>query len=358
MNYAKTCIAGLTTALLCVSAAYAQTLPGYSHDSDVKTWNADWMSTLNTNTKLHQLSIPGTHDSLALSWGDAVQTQSMSLDSQLISGIRFLDVRLMHVGGLFVISHGITYQGTSLNNVLQTLTVFLAAHPGETVFMRVKKENDTLATTDFETTWLAYWNNYSNLFWHYTTDDPAVGQTRGKVVVFQDFTANGRYGIDWSGSNMHKQDEYSVSQTSDLYSKWTSVKDKLFQANALTPFCINGFCLPLTPGANPEGIFVNFLSGSGGVFPYFVASGKSSPGTGAPRLLTGRTTPLWNSWPDFPRVNCFWGTCSIAYEGTNNLTYNWLNASQKQRVGIIMADFPGPGLIEKVIQLNNGFRNY
>ena len=97
-------------------------------------------------------------------------------------------------------------------------------------------------------------------------------------------------------------------------------------------------------------IYINFLSGSGGSFPYFVASGKSSPEDNAPLLLTGLTTPGWKKkYPDFPRVSCALGICSIAFLGTNILTSERLTS---KRVGIIMADFPGKGLINDVIKCN------
>lgn len=59
---------------------------------------------------------------------------------------------------------------------------------------------------------------------------------------------------------------------------------------------------------------LTFWTGSVGSFPYFVASGKSSPQNGAPRLATGLTTPGFKKYyPDFPRVACFIGICTIAF---------------------------------------------
>jgi 1-phosphatidylinositol phosphodiesterase len=104
---------------------------------------------------------------------------------------------------------------------------------------------------------------------------------------------------------------------------------------------------------------VNFLNGEGHALPYFVASGKSSPGTNDPLLATGATqTGSFNrdKWPDFPRVSCFLGTCTIAFLGTNQLTVNWLNSHPTARTGIVYADFPGPDLINKVIQTNSSWK--
>src|SRR5438874_2499396 len=67
--------------------------PGYSHDSSIGYNNSDWMGALPDQLRLSELSIPGTHDSMSFHGGDAVQTQSMPLSTQLESGIRVLDIR-------------------------------------------------------------------------------------------------------------------------------------------------------------------------------------------------------------------------------------------------------------------------
>ena len=73
--------------------------------------------------------------------------------------------------------------------------------------------------------------------------------------------------------------------------------------------------------------------------------------------MTGETTPGWNNYPDFPRVNCFLGICSIEFYGTNYLTSNWLTntVGTHQQVGIIMADFPGSILIWQIAARNNPY---
>lgn len=120
-----------------------------------------------------------------------------------------------------------------------------------------------------------------------------------------------------------------------MYSKWLKVKAQLIKASK-----------------NKQD-YINFLSGSIGSFPYFVASGHSSPETKAPRLLTGLTTPGWNNtYPDFPRVSCFIGICSIAFEGVNTLTKNYIINNKLNYVGIVVADFPGSGLINAIIDTN------
>jgi 1-phosphatidylinositol phosphodiesterase len=359
---AITGIAALATISFLTSAtpAFAGAEPGYSHDSSPTYFQTYWMSNLPDSLKLSYMSIPGTHDSMAQIGGDSVQTQSMDLNMQLYAGIRVVDIRILFQFNQFSLSHGIIPQPGNFDSVMQTVSEFLNNFPRETVLMRVREEMNGLGNTiSFEDAFKIYWTRYSHVFWQNPNHEtnPTLGEMRGKVVVLRNFTANGSYGLDYG--SFHAQDNYNLNTNWDLYNKWTEVKNQLEQANAVGTYCAINICVTADPG-NKNIQMINYLSGATGVFPYFVASGKSSPGTSAPRLATGETTPGWNNWPDFPRVDCVFGICTIAFEGTNNLTYNWLTASQKLRVGIIMADFPGYGLIQKVIEVNQeavaGFR--
>jgi 1-phosphatidylinositol phosphodiesterase len=265
----------------------------------------------------------------------------MSLPNQLESGVRVLDIRCRHIQDVFAIHHGSVFQGTYFGDVLATVVNFLKDHPGETVLMRVKEEYDAANNTrSFEETFSKrYWEPNKTYMWQGTSSNPTLGDLRGKIVILQNFSASQTYGIPYDSFSI--QDDYKLNSNWDLYDKWTKVKKQLAAANS----------------GDSATKYMNYLSGANGSFPYFVASGHSNPKTGAPRLATGKTTPGWKGWRDFPRVNCALGICTIAFEGTNILTYERLGDDYKNRVGIIMADFPGPGLIERTIKLNNKFKN-
>ena len=316
----------------------------YSHDKETGSCNPDWMSGLSDDTCMSEISIPGTHDTMAQYGGDSAQCQSVSLSDQLEAGIRFIDIRCRHITDVFAIHHGVVYQNCSFGEVLDAVSEFLNAHPTETIYMRVKEEYEPSNNTrTFEETFRdAYWNARQSLFWK--PDEcachcnPKLELTRGKIVVLQDFNANEIYGVKWGTLNV--QDDYVLSSNWDLYDKWEKVKKQLDNANR---------------NKESKNIYVNFLSGSTGSFPYFVASGQSSPQTDAPRLLTGRTTPGWkDSWVDFPRVGCFCGICSIAFEGTNILAAERIGKDREfnSHVGIVVADFPARDLIDRIISLN------
>ncbi|MBP5503839.1 MAG: phosphatidylinositol-specific phospholipase C [Bacteroidales bacterium] len=316
---------------------------GYCHDDSIGIDKHDWMSKLDGNLHMSELSLPGTHDSMSFYGGDSVQCQSVSLRSQLDSGIRVLDIRCRHIADIFAIHHGVVFQKVYFGEVLDVVTAFLHKNPNETIYMRIKEEyNPDNTTRSFEETFKrAYWEPRPNLFWKPTNNNPTLSETRGKVVVLQNFTSEETFGIKWDSDHFNIQDDYKLNTNWDLYNKWTYVKDFLYAANNSDP--------------SQRKTFINFLSGSTGSFPYFVASGQSSHGTNDPRLLTGRTTPGWkDSWPDFPRIGCFLGICSIAFEGTNILSAGRIGKGKEfdKYVGMVMSDFPGKDLINAIISLN------
>ena len=309
----------------------------YTHKQTSGTSNPDWMKNLDSSLPLSNISMPGTHDTMSYYGGDIVQTQSLSLREQMNSGIRALDIRCRHINNIFAIHHGSVYQKANFNDVLKEVKSFLNGHGNETIVMRVKEEYKPEGNSrSFADTFNWYAGQYPGLFWKYDGNyNPLLSQIRGKVVLLQDFKADPPVGIAWYPP-VTVQDDYAFKNNWDLYKKWETVKRYLNNANTDTQ----------------DRIYINFLSGSGGSFPYFVASGKSSPGDNAPLLSTGKVTTSKNIWPDFPRVACVGKLCTIAFLGTNMLTSDRL--SNYQHVGIIMADFPGKQLIQKVIA-RNGF---
>jgi 1-phosphatidylinositol phosphodiesterase len=202
------------------------------------------------------------------------------------------------------------------------------------------KEDDSPAenTRNMLETLDAYLNGRSR-FLQTNNRDITLDQARGRFIIMSDNGAFDPRGISYGSSNI--QDAYSLGTNWDLYSKWEKVRDHLHRAK----------------DGDSNTFYINYLSGSGGSFPYFVASGHSDPGTSASRLSTGRTTPGWkNSYPDFPRTGCFIGICTISFEGTNILARdrikNFNKSKQPRTVGIIVADFPGDDLIQEIVNNN------
>ncbi len=340
----------------------------YSHRAGPKANNRGWMGALRNDLRLSDLTIPGTHESMSLHGTDYVKNQTMDLWSQLVSGVRVLDIRCAIVeirnpteppGAFFNIYHGIIYQKANFDDVLRTVVEFLRQNRGETVLMRVKQER-TNDPDRFEDVFRRrYWDKkeYKDHFWKWTSENPTLGELRSKIVVLQDFarwqcnapSPKAEFGLCYN--SFLDQDYFALNGNEDLYNKWEKVKKHLADANEDTP-------------ENNDKKYINYLSGgtnssnplaAGLPFPYFVVSGHWNPATGADRLAT--TYAAFNNqdrYPDFPRLHsAFFGIKYIYYEGTNTLVYGAIRPPwYTRRVGIIMTDFPGGGLINRIICIN------
>lgn len=324
---------------LSANSALAHNNGAYSHDSGAVGSNPGWMAQVDDGTRLSELNLPGTHDTMSIKSGDIWQNQTMTLREQLDSGIRVLDLRTRYTGGTdFTMHHGMINQDTDFGaDVLHVIDAFLDTNPSETVIFRLTPTDESDSTDkSYEEVLAELISQYGGgRHWQEDSDNPTLADMRGKFVIL-DQGITGDWGINYWSQDI--QDDYSMGTNWDLHSKWESVKAHMEKAE-------NG---------SRDTLYMNYLSASGGSFPYFVASGHSSHGTSAPRLATGLTTPGWNSsYPDFPRVSCFIGICTIAFEGTNILTADYIANGKTDFVGMVMADFPGERLIKNIINLND-----
>lgn len=296
------------------------------------------MSKLSDNTGFTQLSLPGTHNTMAYKGCNTLHCKcnSINLLGQLKSGIRALDIRCRHFHNACTIHHGMEYLESNLDDVLGTIRTFLKSNPKEVVFMRLKNEHKAEGNSrTYDDTWQWYNSRYSDIMSsHIPESNPTLGQVRGKLLV-----------LHGSGnSKPYIQDEYKVSDWTKLYDKWKHVKIHLIKTN----------------GQKDSGnIYINFLSGASSNFihvnPWFVASGFSSTSTYSPCMSTGLTTFTHKStWPDFPRVACALGGCTICYKGINILFGEMLK-KHNYHTGIVFMDFPGKDLIEAIINQNDFF---
>lgn len=321
--------------------------PIYAH-YDTAYWNegkkaqvrSGWMDWLPNDRMLSELSLPGTHDTMAwradLFGLDIARTQTMTLEDQLISGIRVIDIRAKYDNGKkFPIYHGITDLKVDFEEVLSTIKDFLKKNPTEFILMRFSQENSSASNREMAELFLSYYSKYQEIFFKGDFYNPTVGEMRGKLVLLSNVISLNGYGINYK--SLVTQDDYYLATNWDLYSKWEKIKNHLNR----------------TDNIYFDNVYMNYLTASGGVFPYFVASGHASPQTNAARLATGLTEPgFWYKYPDFPRGNWFGVIATIYFEGTNTLTANFLNDNKIRRSGIIMADFPGERLINAIIECN------
>ncbi|MEU2832791.1 phosphatidylinositol-specific phospholipase C [Streptomyces lavendulae] len=171
----------------------------------------DWMAGLADSTPLQRMTIPGTHDSGATKGGLYVACQNTSIAQQLDSGIRFLDVRCRVTGGSFAIHHAAFFQDLMFGDVLVACWNFLAAHPSETVLMRVKQEYSEESDATFRAVFDDYLDHrgWRPLFRIADTLPVSLGQARGKVVLLAD--NGGLPGLRYADGNVFDvQDDYNT----------------------------------------------------------------------------------------------------------------------------------------------------
>jgi hypothetical protein len=321
-------------------ALIAAPQPALAADASYRTLsgasNPDWMAGLADGTSLAALSIPGTHETMSIHGGGYVQTQENYGDSggtlaaQLAAGIRMIDVRArVNTGNTFTIHHGATYQNANFDDVLNTLATFLGAHSRETVVLRFKQEctgelgscTDATGQSAFPDVFDGYVARRPALFWTPSVTRataaamPTLGAIRGKVVLaVMNGPRGGRFGnyglaqfSGWNdGSSTYVQDEYNVGNIGAIATKRDQVRR----------------FLDATSAGDPTKMYVNFTSGAS-IFaqPQWVAGG------------------------------------ALGTQGVNPFLLTYLNEGPEVhtpvvRTGAVLMDFPGGGLINKIISYN------
>ncbi|MFF3629030.1 phosphatidylinositol-specific phospholipase C [Streptomyces sp. NPDC002164] len=256
----------------------------------------EWMGVLPDATALQRLTVPGSHDSGARYGGPWTECQNTSIADQLSSGIRFLDVRCRVTGGSFAIHHGASYQNMMFGDVLGACWDFLAAHPTETVLMRVKQEY----SEESDATFRAVFDDYLDVrgwrpLFRIDPAFPSLGQARGKVVLLAD--NGGLPGVRYADPALFDiQDDYMA----EPFAKYPKVEAQFRKA-----------------ARQPGKLYMNYVS-TAALLP-----------------------PRWNADRLNPQVHSF-------LDGSE--------ASGWTGLGIVPLDFPATrsGLVESLIRHNPG----
>jgi 1-phosphatidylinositol phosphodiesterase len=199
---------------------------------------SNWMSQLDDNLLIHQLSIPGTHDSgtAKISAGPS-HTQNFGISRQLADGIRFLDIRVAEnssksAADPLQVNHGSVSCDITFGSVLNDCRDFLAANPSEIILMLVNDAHDKKDLTAYNGFAIYLKNDaYKNLF--YLNPTPGqLSQIRGKILLMHRFTAPAgvNLGLDYqkwgnnsatfeittpAGQITHIEDEYKEHNVGD-----------------------------------------------------------------------------------------------------------------------------------------------
>lgn len=161
-----------------------------------------WMSHVDDDKYLDELSIPGTHDSGTCSVDNDTEPQSSQvkcqqdyIPTQLLEGIRYFDIRLGK-GNDPGICHGDFYllkkdgYYLHLSDVIGYFKTFLSENPREALIMLASRGNDEATDDSVTTAFAKVMADNPDLF--YTSSRvPTLGEVRGKIVLLRRFRLDG-----------------------------------------------------------------------------------------------------------------------------------------------------------------------
>ena len=261
----------------------------------------NWMNYLNPNTKLKDITMPGTHNSTAI-YGLTFYkfktnkipfaiTQSWNLENQLKGGIRFFDLRLRVINNTLRAQHGPINEILTFDIILKTFYNFLLSYPSEFILMSIQKEyDDEKSNKTIDDLYKEYIINYKNVIINFNNllYKETVKNLREKIIFLNAFHKR----LDRQ-SEFFVQNDWVVNYSSEIKKKNKKIK-RLFN-RAITYI-------------NDNKLYINYLSGSS----------------------------------DYLMVT----PSKIAYN-TNKEVFKY-----KGRLGIVACDFPGEGLIYHLICQN------
>lgn len=345
------------------------------------------MKNIPVDINLGEVSLPGTHDSMAqydpvsgcCGSDISAQTQGLTLLQQLNAGIRYIDVRAgcYVVPGqsapVWLLQHGpmplfnpVTHDPTNaINDVMEVLKTFLTAHPSETVIMAFGKDGiktgpftipvpgvDSTKTCDNYTEAFQdrIYTPYKSLFWdnggqEFTsaTQAPKLSAARGHVILEQTFfdfkyPLVGLYADSYyCGTN--RCIDPSVLNTFDQYANyadtiWSRAKPHLDAAN-------HAIIYPQTDPTPPV--------------PHNAALWRTDiNGASCFALIAPCESYTPHSFvSNSPHSNAFGQNFTTGYiKGTNQQALSYLLSGSLGAVGTLAMDYPSPALIDAVIALN------
>ena len=150
----------------------------------VKTDASNWMSKLNKNTKITELSIPGSHDSGATHsiLDIAGKCQDLSIVDQLNIGVRYFDIRLQLVSNEFEVVHSFVQQNLKFESVMNDISNFVRDNPYEFVFLSIKEEVKAISSNKkFEDVLKTDLSKYEPYISYEDTLPETVWDARGKI---------------------------------------------------------------------------------------------------------------------------------------------------------------------------------
>ena len=195
-------------------------------DLDLGIGGSDWMSCIDGNMSITNISIPGTHDSgtyafesirwtlpIAYLWATC---QTYTLYEQLSVGIRYLDLRIGIYDNKAYICHG-KYAGKplctdlTLKNAVNQIRVFLMEHRYEAVICHFRSE---YPDQEMQVAAAVERELYDDINKDYVWDEarlPQLKEVRGKLIYWKFYSSSSRGAyVHWDTLSDGKTGESSL----------------------------------------------------------------------------------------------------------------------------------------------------
>jgi len=224
------------------------------------------MSGIDDLVSIHQLSIPGSHESCSM-FGAVSKCQNLGLIWQLARGVRFLDVRCKYVSDddpnlFFPVHHGPDYQDTDFLTVQKECTEFLNSYSDETILINVQPSHT--GGTTFETKFNELRDQ--NL-WKFPTAIPTLEHHRGKIILIRpcEVDSTGKVtdgwpgtGLEWNGFSIPRESFNAVFETQNY---WYGAADSRGLTGTVKGEKVEQYLKDAAEGIRgPDKIYLNFLS--------------------------------------------------------------------------------------------------
>lgn len=283
----------------------------------------NWMSQLSDSTYIHDLNIPGTHDSATFKPAHAYdQCQTLSIRQQLNLGIRFLDLRLRCLINTaatpstpaaqrenFTIHHGSNWQNLYFdkeswindpnmsNFPLQDCLEFLQAFPKEAIILSIKQEHygndDEKARFEQAFKDLVARHDPEGKIFYTDTQVPTLEKIRGSIVIVNRSKALGTsYGISWDWPDADR----GIKKINGLY-----IEDNYMDT---------------TSAAKEANIHKNLQQANAkktGETTWFGTFVSCAPGNASPYEWAKSMNPFVSSYIDRVGTSAFYGTVIMDY---------------------------------------------
>jgi len=274
--------------------------------------NENWMTGLNDNIYISQMSLPGAHDAATKSLSIG-KCQDKDIAGLWDAGVRVFDLRPTDSGNDCTINHGTLATNTTLRAALTTITGRLSTYGSEFAIVLMRKE-------DGGDSWASKVAAVINSFSDYVipfSPSLRLRDVRGKVIILsRDYFADG-YTINYWTDNTSR-DVKSANGVDFVVQDYYKVEDKNAKSTA-----INNILSEARANVNTRCMFINHTSGY------------------VPGLIPGVSDDITGNA----------NTC-------NTLALNTIT-SNPGPTGIILMDYAGSGsynganLVNKIIEQNS-----